>query len=267
MSDTYIVLTNWSRYQHYSGKNPGWVKFHNSILTSPAWVHGDNHQKALMAGLILLAGRFHNAIPLHACSGRAAIWSHDCRNRAAIMQRLRNLESFGFLKIEGKSLDLEEKSREEKSREEKNMFALENSANAASSEGSLLSVEASPAPKPALEKPKQPLSDEAERLAQLLLSEIQKNRPQFPTKQAQLQQWAEVADKMLRLDGRSFDEVCNVIRWAQSDDFEKVNVLSMEKIRKRFDQLAMKRQANGSAQQKCQSFQDRRDEEFLRRWS
>jgi hypothetical protein len=55
-----------------------------------------------------------------------------------------------------------------------------------------------------------------------------------------LQSWAKDADLLLRKDKRDLEEAKKLIAWVQKDDFEMVNVLSMDKLRKRYDQLVIK---------------------------
>jgi hypothetical protein len=45
---------------------------------------------------------------------------------------------------------------------------------------------------------------------------------------------------MLLLDGRTPDQIADLIRWAQHDEFWMANVLSMDTLREKFDQLSMK---------------------------
>jgi hypothetical protein len=95
--------------------------------------------------------------------------------------------------------------------------------------------------------PKAP-SHEAEKLTALLVGEIRKNAPDFRITPGQQRKWALIADLMLRRDRRSYDEIASVIQWCQADEFWRSNVLSMQKVRERFDQLAIKRgQAGGKA--------------------
>jgi len=89
-------------------------------------------------------------------------------------------------------------------------------------------------------KPKPEPSTEAIRLVALLKAEIRRNKCDFNITQAQERSWAATADRMLRLDGRKPEQAAELIRWAQRDEFWMCNVLSMEKLRKQFDQLAMK---------------------------
>jgi hypothetical protein len=45
---------------------------------------------------------------------------------------------------------------------------------------------------------------------------------------------------MLRIDNRDIETAKSLIVWCQNDDFEKINVLSIAKLRARFDSLEMK---------------------------
>lgn len=60
------------------------------------------------------------------------------------------------------------------------------------------------------------------------------------TKKPNLQSWAEDIDKLHRIDGNSYDDIEQLIRWTQQDSFEKTNILSPAKLRKRFPQLWLK---------------------------
>ena len=88
-------------------------------------------------------------------------------------------------------------------------------------------------------------SHEAERLSQLLRTEILRNNANHKITSAQERKWVVTADRMLRLDNRTFEQVAAVIQWAQHDEFWMTNVLSMEKLRRQFDQLSLKMRANG----------------------
>jgi hypothetical protein len=88
---------------------------------------------------------------------------------------------------------------------------------------------------------------EAVRLAALLKEEISRNKPDFKFDDGQESSWAITADRMLRLDSRKPEEVAELIRWVQRDEFWMSNVLSMDTLRGKFDQLQLKRKhANGN---------------------
>jgi hypothetical protein len=99
----------------------------------------------------------------------------------------------------------------------------------------------------AKENKSKPPSHEACKLATLLKAEIRNNKADYRITQAQERNWEATADVMLRRDGRSYEEIAELIRWAQGDDFWRVNILSMDTLRKKFDQLALKRDAAKSS--------------------
>ena len=59
----YLRVKNWEQFQHYSKRNPPWIKLHNEILHSRTWVGLDDENKALAVAIMLLASRFNNSIP------------------------------------------------------------------------------------------------------------------------------------------------------------------------------------------------------------
>ena len=80
-------------------------------------------------------------------------------------------------------------------------------------------------------------SDEM-KLVEFFVQEIQKNSSDFKT--PNLQNWCDEMRKIIELDKRDKSEISKLIRWVQSDDFEKANVLSPTKLRKRYDALKIK---------------------------
>jgi hypothetical protein len=92
---------------------------------------------------------------------------------------------------------------------------------------------------PSPRRSKQP-SQEACRLAALLKSEILRNKADFRITPAQERSWAVTAQRMINRDERDPREIEELIRWAQQDGFWMSNILSMDKLREKFDQLRMK---------------------------
>jgi len=72
-------------------------------------------------------------------------------------------------------------------------------------------------------------------LSQRLLNRIIAQKQDF--KLPNIQQWAKVIDRMLRIDKRSRDRIAAVIDWCQTSDFWHSNILSTEKLRIKFDIL------------------------------
>ena len=93
-------------------------------------------------------------------------------------------------------------------------------------------------------EPKTFMSDSEEiRLVDYFMSQIKINKSDF--KEPCKQSWAKTFDLMIRRDERQPREIAELIKWCQNDSFEMVNVLSPDKLRKRFDQLVMKMKSNG----------------------
>jgi hypothetical protein len=90
---------------------------------------------------------------------------------------------------------------------------------------------------------RQPPSDKGIRLAQKLHDEIIKNKPDCRFTNSWLESWARTADLMMGRDGRTFERISALIGWVQGDQFWKTNILSMDKLREKFDELEMKARA------------------------
>jgi hypothetical protein len=59
----YISIVNWSKYQHYTNRNPPWIKLHNSLLDCYEYGCLQDDSKLLLISLYLLASRTDNKIP------------------------------------------------------------------------------------------------------------------------------------------------------------------------------------------------------------
>jgi hypothetical protein len=86
-----------------------------------------------------------------------------------------------------------------------------------------------------------PPSEEAVALASLLRERIVQNNPTARTSEGQPIRWAREADVMMRRDNRSPEQIRQLIEWSQQDEFWKTNILSMGKLREKFDQLTVRR--------------------------
>jgi len=59
----YLEIVNWSEYQHYTNRNPPWIKLHNRILDCYEYGCLQDDSKLLLISLYLLASRTENKIP------------------------------------------------------------------------------------------------------------------------------------------------------------------------------------------------------------
>lgn len=75
-------------------------------------------------------------------------------------------------------------------------------------------------------------------LAEYFYKLILKNNPEH--KEPNLEKWSNDIRLMMERDGRTEKQIRYLMDWVQRDDFEMVNVLSPDKLRKRFDQLVLK---------------------------
>jgi hypothetical protein len=81
----------------------------------------------------------------------------------------------------------------------------------------------------------------AYKLAIYLFGKIKANNPNVKEMtEPELQSWANDSRLLLEKDKREKRTVQAVIDWCQADDFWKTNILSVSKLRKQFDQLALK---------------------------
>lgn len=81
-----------------------------------------------------------------------------------------------------------------------------------------------------------PPRDDVTRLCDRLADRIEANGAKRPTITAK---WRDAARLMLDNDGRTEAEVAGAIDWCQADEFWRANVLSMPKLREKYDQLLL----------------------------
>lgn len=82
------------------------------------------------------------------------------------------------------------------------------------------------------------LNTEPYRLAKLLYDLIREQNPAWHVK-PNWEQWADDIEKLNRIDGRTWEQIEWMIRWAQNDDFWHKNILSPNKLRKQFNRLCV----------------------------
>lgn len=74
-------------------------------------------------------------------------------------------------------------------------------------------------------------------LANFLADKIASNGSKRPTVS---KAWIIDMDRLMRLDGRTRNQVMSAIEWCQNDDFWRSNILSPAKLRSKYDQLRLK---------------------------
>ena len=86
-------------------------------------------------------------------------------------------------------------------------------------------------------KNEHPFSEETKKLSDFLYECIRRNNPNFS---GSARKWDADMEKILRIDKRPYEQVAEVILFAQSDGFWRSNILSGGKLREKYDQLFMK---------------------------
>ena len=121
-----LVVIEWSRFQHYTDRDPVWIKLYRDILTSEAWVVGTDLSRLVQIAIMLLAARYHNKTPYRfdLIKKVASLGCSEPQFRGAI----KHLQSVRFLQVmvqdasdalaDGYHCAMPEKRREEKRREE-----------------------------------------------------------------------------------------------------------------------------------------------------
>jgi len=52
-----LKIRNWRRYQHYTNRNPPWIKLHGDLLTSRDWVSASDSERVLAIACMLIAAK------------------------------------------------------------------------------------------------------------------------------------------------------------------------------------------------------------------
>lgn len=88
-----------------------------------------------------------------------------------------------------------------------------------------------------------PVRPEFEEVCAHLADAIEANGSKRPTI---TQKWLDAARLMIDTDGRTPDEIHGAINYSQRDEFWRANILSMPKLREKYDQLRLQAQRSGA---------------------
>lgn len=94
-----------------------------------------------------------------------------------------------------------------------------------------------PVPVPIPVPSKSEIREDVETLCKRLAARVEANGSKKVTIG---KQWRDAARLMLDKDGRTYDQIAYLIDWSQNDEFWRANILSMPKLREKFDQLRLK---------------------------
>lgn len=61
----FFRVRNWEKFQHYSKRNPPWIRLHQSIMRSPEYQQLSDTCRSHLIGLFLLASQHDNKIPIN----------------------------------------------------------------------------------------------------------------------------------------------------------------------------------------------------------
>jgi len=90
------------------------------------------------------------------------------------------------------------------------------------------------------------IRDDVERICNHLSDLVEANGSKRPTITAK---WRDSARLMLDRDGRTELEIHGAIDWCQADEFWRGNILSLPKLREKFDQMRLQAQRRPSGRQ------------------
>ena len=98
---------------------------------------------------------------------------------------------------------------------------------------------------PKEKKPSVSFSEDDFRLAEFMFDHIRQVVPDF--KDRKLEPWANTIRLMRERDSVTHRRIAEVFLWANRDSFWKTNIMSPDKLREKFPQLAAKREENNNA--------------------
>lgn len=63
MTDHWVVVPNWDRFQHYRDRDPRWIKLHRSLASDPDWWDLSGHRRAVLVGIWLEYATTNRRLP------------------------------------------------------------------------------------------------------------------------------------------------------------------------------------------------------------
>ena len=95
------------------------------------------------------------------------------------------------------------------------------------------------------------------KVAVYLFEKIKERLPN--KKEPDFQKWADEVRKTVELDGVPVERYKEVLDWSQNDDFWQANILSTNKLRKKFDTIFLQMQRNNKQKPQKDTFQNTRN--------
>ncbi|SFF11994.1 hypothetical protein SAMN05216251_108244 [Actinacidiphila alni] len=108
-------------------------------------------------------------------------------------------------------------------------------------------LDGTPTPQPPTTKRSLPPREDVEQVCNHLADRIEANGSRRPRV---TDRWRTAARLLIDQDKREVDQILRAIDWCQADPFWRANVMSMPKLRERYDQLRLKATAEREQQQR-----------------
>lgn len=177
----------------------------------------------------------------------AAIVARSEIQKSAVYDALKVLEGLGAITREGKEtwfLPLDPDSATTEKLLEDSATAETDSATAETHLYLLNNTRERPSSDASGVDPTNRFSEDVSRLCVLLADLVEANGSKRPTV---AMKWMVECDRLIRLDGRTAEQIEKAIRWCQHDTFWRANILSMPKLREKYDQLRLAAQREKSS--------------------
>lgn len=255
----FFRINKWEKHQHYHDRRPPWLKLYTTINDEDSlWRSLTDTELGQVARIFAYAGTCDNTMPYH-----AELMQENLELTNALdldnLALLEVIEVFPDRKscIAIETARLNARKNASKKREKispKNVTALDQRSEIRGKRSEIRDqIEDSadseqPAAAPDEKKKYQHVVHElAKQLAQGILNNDPKAK--LPSTQKQKNGWLDAIEKIQRIDGRSWEEIHDVIKWALEDDFWHRNILSGSKLRKKFARLLLDMNAESKPKQ------------------
>ena len=242
----YFRFRNWRKFQHYKDRNPPWIKFYVNMVGDPAsdYASISDSARGQLMGLFALASRMDNIVPYDAAFIAEEILATDPVDLQVFSQWIVTHDSRRAA-LAAASKDASDDASESARLRDRDRVRGKKAEKNTSSEVDLDSEEIAtrrtskprdPTPTSDPDKKQEDPPAEAFEAAQLLASLMVRNDPKAKIPKS-FAEWAKYLDRLNRIDGRSWEEIHQVIRWCQRDSFWLPVILSGANLRKKFPTL------------------------------
>jgi len=96
MTEQWIVIPNWDKFQHYRDRDPVWIKTYTSLLSNPDYEALSLAARGTLHGLWMLYARAHQQLSTHQARNTLATNHGDASHFA---RTLESLNHAGFIEV------------------------------------------------------------------------------------------------------------------------------------------------------------------------